>query len=68
MKDSIENKIDRLPGYYWLRDGNDWQIAAWDGDNWLLPGHYKTYTDAVWDEIDESPITRVSSSLLESHP
>ena len=50
----------RESGYYWVRDNDEWMICYFDGyiNEWELPGHPTTYSDSVFDEIDEKRIIR----------
>ena len=47
---------ERVAGYYWCRDGNDWKIAEWHAGSWHLVSDHHWYSDDIWDEIDPSPI------------
>lgn len=50
----------RAEGFYWVRTKSQWTIAFWYSDYWgeVLTWNPGYYTDADFEEIDETPIKR----------
>ena len=47
---------NRQPGFYWVRYDQDWEIALWQVDIWLITGDSLRLPDSAFEEIDERPI------------
>jgi len=54
------NSNIREPGYYWVRDNDEWMICYYNKyiKEWEITGHSCTYSDDIFDEIDEKRIIR----------
>lgn len=46
--------------YYWVKFEDEWTIAEWNSENgsWSVFYESTTYTNELWEEIDERRIER----------
>jgi hypothetical protein len=52
-------KTTREPGFYWVRlDGDDWEVAQFNGDGWFVVDRDIKYREAEVGEVDERRLTR----------
>lgn len=52
----------REPGYYWVREGREWETARWTGYSWWAVCSEEPCADDYWSEIDERRIVREEPS------
>jgi hypothetical protein len=48
----------RENGYYWVKDGDEWEVAEWWENGWYFVGQERSFSDNMLDEIDEIKIIR----------
>ena len=56
---SMECRV-REDGFYWVREAKckDWDVAEYEGGDWLMAGDCYRYKDFNFEEIDEMRIDR----------
>lgn len=50
--------MNRENGFYWVKYRNEWEIAHWIDDCWIVLEDERYYLDSYWSEIDERRIER----------
>ena len=48
----------RESGYYWVKYGNEWEVAHYTNKRWFLLSESNTKRDSFFEEINEYRITR----------
>ena len=48
----------REPGFYWVRESDEWTVAQWSGKYWYVVGWDISCRDSDFAEIDPRRIVR----------
>lgn len=53
----------RESGFYWVMNAREWIAAEWDSTikRWTITGHWDSWEDDAFDEIDERRIERLTT-------
>lgn len=65
------NKIERKPGFYHVKftANEEWETAKYTERGWMVLGiDGQDFTDGLFTEIDERPITRIEKPTVEDGP